>query len=172
VTDALRFVVEAGEEGRVDRVLARRFPDSSRRLLAALFDDGAVPAAGPTARKGDPVGAGAEGILARAPAGGDDLHPVPDPDAAARLSVLLVDDEVVVIAKPAGMPSQPLRPGELGTAANGLAVLHPECAATCDDPRDGGLVHRLDNEAQRVGHRASRRIAVASPSGAISVTSA
>jgi len=49
-----------------------------------------------------------------------------------------------VLDKPAGIPSQPLRAGELGTAANFLAARYPECAAIGDDPRDGGLVHRLD----------------------------
>jgi len=42
------------------------------------------------------------------------------------------------------MPSQPLRAAERGTAANGIVALHLECAAVADDPRDGGLVHRLD----------------------------
>jgi 23S rRNA pseudouridine1911/1915/1917 synthase len=42
------------------------------------------------------------------------------------------------------MPSQPLRAGELGTAASAIAARFPECAAIGDDPRDGGLVHRLD----------------------------
>jgi 23S rRNA pseudouridine1911/1915/1917 synthase len=36
------------------------------------------------------------------------------------------------------------RAGELGTIANGLAARSPECAVLGDDPRDGGLVHRLD----------------------------
>jgi len=48
------------------------------------------------------------------------------------------------VAKPPGMPSQPLRAGELGTAASGMVARFPECAAVADDPRDGGLVHRLD----------------------------
>ena len=42
------------------------------------------------------------------------------------------------------MPSQPLRAGELGTIANAIAFRFPECVAIGDDPRDGGLVHRLD----------------------------
>ena len=42
------------------------------------------------------------------------------------------------------MPSQPLRAGELGTVANAIAHRWPECAPIGDDPRDGGLVHRLD----------------------------
>jgi 23S rRNA pseudouridine1911/1915/1917 synthase len=35
-------------------------------------------------------------------------------------------------------------PGELGTAANALVARHPDCAVASDDPREGGLVHRLD----------------------------
>jgi 23S rRNA pseudouridine1911/1915/1917 synthase len=140
----VKLVVEADEEGRIDRFLVRRFPDSSRRLLQDLFADGAVRIGGRVAKKGDRVSAGAEVTLARTPAQGEDLRPLPDPDAAARLRVLHLDEDVVVVDKPPGMPSQPLRPGELGTVANGLAVLHPECGAVSDDPRDGGLVHRLD----------------------------
>ena len=144
MTDELRFVVSTDDAGRIDRAVARHFPDTSRRRLAELFASGAVRVAGKIARKGDRVAAGAEVTLVRAPTGDDDLRPVADPDASARLAVLHVDDDVVAVAKPPGMPSQPLRAGELGTAASGLVVRYPECAATSDDPRDGGLVHRLD----------------------------
>jgi 23S rRNA pseudouridine1911/1915/1917 synthase len=42
------------------------------------------------------------------------------------------------------VPSHPLAAGQLGTAANALAARFPECAAASPDPREGGLVHRLD----------------------------
>ena len=58
--------------------------------------------------------------------------------------MLYADDHMVVVSKPAGMPSHPLRAGELGTAANGLVARYPACAAIGDDPREAGLVHRLD----------------------------
>jgi 23S rRNA pseudouridine1911/1915/1917 synthase len=58
--------------------------------------------------------------------------------------ILAERSELVAIAKPAGVASQPLRPGELGTVANAIAFRFPECVAIGDDPRDGGLVHRLD----------------------------
>jgi 23S rRNA pseudouridine1911/1915/1917 synthase len=138
------LVVGAAETGRIDRLVAQRFPGANRRLLAELFAAGGVRIGGRIARKGDRVEAGMEVTLAAPPSRGEDVRPAPDPDAAARLGVLHVDDDVVVIAKPPGMPSQPLRPGERGTAAGGLAHLHPECAEVSDDPRDGGLVHRLD----------------------------
>jgi 23S rRNA pseudouridine1911/1915/1917 synthase len=143
-TDDLRFTVTADEAGRIDRVLARRYPHTSRRRLSELFAAGAVRLAGKRAKKGDRADAGVEIVLAQRPGGDEDLAPVADAEAAARLAILYLDDQVVAVAKPPGMPSQPLRGGELGTAANGIASLHPECAGVSDDPRDGGLVHRLD----------------------------
>jgi 23S rRNA pseudouridine1911/1915/1917 synthase len=127
---------------RIDKALARFYPDAGRRQLAALFDDGAVRLNGKRARKGDRVAAGDTVELAREPVSGAALRPAPDPDLP--LVILAERGELVVIDKPAGVPSQPLRAGELGTIANALAFRFPECVAIGDDPRDGGLVHRLD----------------------------
>jgi 23S rRNA pseudouridine1911/1915/1917 synthase len=136
--------VTADAADRADKVLARHFPDVGRRRLAELFDDGCVKIGGRRARKGDRVAAGDVLELTREPLAGEALRPAPDPAAAAQLAILVERPDLVVVAKPAGMPSQPLRAGELGTAANGIAARFPECAAIGDDPRDGGLVHRLD----------------------------
>ena len=138
------ILVTATAAGRVDKELARAFPDAGRRQLASLFEDGSVRVAGKRVKKGDMVAPGDVISVARAPISGEALRPLPDPDAAARITVLLERADVIVISKPAGMPSQPLRAGELGTAANAIAARWPECAALGDDPRDGGLVHRLD----------------------------
>jgi 23S rRNA pseudouridine1911/1915/1917 synthase len=127
---------------RADKALARFFPDAGRRQLAELFDDGAVRVNGKRARKGDRVAVGDTVELAREPVSGEALRPAPDPDVP--LTVLVERSELVVVAKPAGIPSQPLRAGELGTVANAIAFRFPECVAIGDDPRDGGLVHRLD----------------------------
>jgi 23S rRNA pseudouridine1911/1915/1917 synthase len=127
---------------RVDKALARFFPAAGRRQLAALFEDGAVRVNGKRAKKGDRVAIGDTIELAREPVHGDALRPAPDPDVP--LVVLVERTELVVVAKPAGIPSQPLRAGELGTVANAIAFRYPECVAIGDDPRDGGLVHRLD----------------------------
>ena len=138
------ILVTATAAGRVDKELARAFPDAGRRQLASLFEDGSVRVAGKRVKKGDMVAPGDVISVARAPISGEALRPVPDPAAAERITVLLERADVIVISKPAGMPSQPLRAGELGTAANAIAARWPECAALGDDPRDGGLVHRLD----------------------------
>jgi len=138
----VKLVVEAAD--RVDKALARFYPDAGRRQLAALFDDGCVRVAGRVAKKGDRVVPGDEIELSREPVGGDALRPAPDPEAAAQLTILLERSDLVAISKPAGMPSQPLRAGELGTVANAIVARYPECVAVGTDPRDGGLVHRLD----------------------------
>lgn len=127
---------------RADRALARHFPEAGRRQLAELFDAGAVRIHGKRAKKGDRVQPGDVIALEREPVWGDARRPAADPSIA--LDVLLETPELVAIAKPAGVPSQPLRAGELGTIANALAARYPECAALGDDLRDGGLVHRLD----------------------------
>lgn len=136
--------ITATTADRVDKELARHFPDAGRRQLAELFDDGCVRVGGKRAKKGDRVAVGDLIELTRTPVSGAALRPVADPTAAAQLVVLVERPELVAIAKPAGMPSQPLRAGELGTAANAIGHRWPECAELGDDPRDGGLVHRLD----------------------------
>jgi 23S rRNA pseudouridine1911/1915/1917 synthase len=137
-----RIECTAEDAGRVDKALARRFPDAGRKALARLFADGAVKIAGKKAAKGDFVAAGDVIELATDPQSGDALRPVADD--TVQLDVLLERADLVAVNKPAGMPSQPLRAGERGTAANGIAARWPECAALGDDVRDGGLVHRLD----------------------------
>ena len=127
---------------RIDKALARFYPAAGRRQLAQLFADGAVRVNGRRASKGDRVAIGDTVELTREPVHGTALRPAPDPDVP--LVVLAERSELVAVAKPAGVPSQPLRAGELGTMANAIAFRFPECVAIGDDPRDGGLVHRLD----------------------------
>jgi 23S rRNA pseudouridine1911/1915/1917 synthase len=147
--DSATVRIEVDTAERADLALAKRYPDAGRRRLAALFDAGRVrivsAGARKRARKGDRVAPGDAIELLEEPATGDALRPVPDDAAAAQLVILLERADLVAIAKPAGMPSQPLRAGERGTAANAIAARWPECRAIPDgDPRDGGLVHRLD----------------------------
>jgi RluA family pseudouridine synthase len=138
----LGFTATEADAGRIDTALARRYPGAGRKRLAELFARGAIRVDGKRAKKGDRVAAGARVELAEDPL--QDRHAVADPEAAARLVVLWRGTDALAVAKPAGMPSQPLRAGERGTAANGIVHLAPTAADASDDPRDGGLVHRLD----------------------------
>ena len=134
-----------------------------RRLIAA----GAVHVDGRRAVKGARVVAGS--VVDVAPHA-DPTAPV-EPDRTLEVRVIHEDEDLVAIDKPAGMPSHPLRPHEQGTAANAIVARWPGCADASQDPREGGLGHRLDTATSgvliaarsRVAWRALRRaLAVAS----------
>ena len=110
-----------------------------RTRVKELLDRGAVRIGGRPPRKGDRTVAGAR-VEVTLP--GDDPRPVPQPELPLRL--LHVDAQLVAVDKAAGLPSHPLAPGERGTVVNALVARHPECADASADPREGGLVHRLD----------------------------
>jgi 23S rRNA pseudouridine1911/1915/1917 synthase len=158
-----RVVVEPALAGlRLDQFLARALGATSvhaaRRLIAAgeVCIDGRV-----VAKKGDRVATGQivslAGAGARENADQDAGLVVPDP--AVVLPVLFADADLVAVNKPAGVPSHPLRPGERGTAANGLCALWPECARASVDPREAGLGHRLDRDTSGVLLAARNRAA-------------
>jgi len=138
----LRFTVAGDEAGRLDRVLCARLDGVSRRRVQALIGAGEVLLDGRRAKKGTVAPAGAEVTVLAPPATDEDLRAVPDPDAP--LEVLHEDATLLAVAKPAGVPSHPIRPGERGTLANALVARFAECRAVGDDPREAGLAHRLD----------------------------
>jgi 23S rRNA pseudouridine1911/1915/1917 synthase len=133
---------------RVDHMVAAAVPGLSIAAARRLVEGGAVRVDGRPARKGARLAAGQivevddAAIAARRPG------VVPDPDLA--LDVLYSDDTLVAIAKPPGVPSHPLAGKRTGTAASALAARFPECAAASPDPREGGLVHRLDTATSGV----------------------
>ncbi len=139
--ERLVIVVEPEEAGRADHVIGIRFPDASRKRLAALFACGAVRVDGKKVKKGAIVSAGQRVTLARAPDTAADLRTQPEDLELARV---YEDSALLVLIKPAGMPSHPLQARELGTLANRLVAHYPECREIGDDPREAGLAHRLD----------------------------
>jgi 23S rRNA pseudouridine1911/1915/1917 synthase len=144
----LRFTVGVAEDrARLDKFVAARTGCSrleAQRLIAA----GHVRVDGKRGKKGTPLQTGAVVELTEAPPTDEDKRPQPDP--AAPLNILYLDDAVIALAKPPGAPTHPLRPGERGTLANALVARFPECAAISDDPREGGVAHRLDIDTSGV----------------------
>jgi 23S rRNA pseudouridine1911/1915/1917 synthase len=146
-----RFRVDPGApDRRVDQLVAERTglsATAARRLIAV----GAVRVDGRPARKGERP---AEGQTVEvedaqvAAQGPDGLRVQADRDLA--ITVLRVEAAFVAIDKPAGVPSHPQAAGQLGTAANAIVARFPECAAASPDPREGGLVHRLDTDTSGV----------------------
>jgi 23S rRNA pseudouridine1911/1915/1917 synthase len=68
------------------------------------------------------------------------------PEPGAPLVVRFETKAVVVVDKPAGQPTAPLRAGELGTLANALVAKYPELAGIGYSPKEPGLLHRLDTD--------------------------
>jgi 23S rRNA pseudouridine1911/1915/1917 synthase len=119
--------------------LVQRLPGLTRGDARRLLRRGRVQVQGAPAAKGRRLVAGER---VRLPACSASTAPLPRPDLP--LELLLVRPELVLINKPPGQPCHPLTPGESETVANALAARHPECVSAGPDPREGGLVHRLD----------------------------
>jgi 23S rRNA pseudouridine1911/1915/1917 synthase len=127
----------AGE--RLDKVLAKVFPEFSRSRLQGWIEEGRVLVDGASAKVRQPVPLGATIELV------PDLLPeqlafAPEP---VPLDIVYEDDTLVVINKPAGMVVHPAAGNWSGTLLNGLLHRYGDAAAGL--PR-AGIVHRLDKE--------------------------
>jgi 23S rRNA pseudouridine1911/1915/1917 synthase len=69
----------------------------------------------------------------------------PVADASVTVDVRYADDDVIVVAKPAGVVVHPGAGHESGTLVNGLLAAYPEIA-NVGDPMRPGIVHRLDRD--------------------------
>ncbi|MGB5351168.1 MAG: RluA family pseudouridine synthase [Polyangiales bacterium] len=130
---------EAGE--RLDAFLARRVPELSRARAKVLIEKGEARVDGRRVKKSYALGAGDRVTLDSLP-GPVDFDAAPDPSLG--LEVLLETDSYVVVDKPAGVPSHPLREGELGTLAGALVARYPEMRGVGYRKREPGILHRLD----------------------------
>jgi 23S rRNA pseudouridine1911/1915/1917 synthase len=138
----IELFIEPDEAGlRLDVVLVRRVPGMSRAKAREMVASGDVRVNGRRARKGDRLAPGDRIVLARPPAPKDGPA-LPDPQLP--LSVVYEDPWIVVVDKPAGVPSHPLREAETGTIASALVARYPEMAGVGYRLREPGLLHRLD----------------------------
>jgi 23S rRNA pseudouridine1911/1915/1917 synthase len=140
-------VPETLDGARLDKVIAQLLPELSRARARRAIDLGAVRVNGRRLPKGGTV---ASGDLVRI-----DISQVADtpavPTPGAPLHVLLEMASVVVVDKPAGQPTAPLRPGETGTLVNALLGRYPELipvdgVVIGHSAREPGVIHRLDTE--------------------------
>jgi 23S rRNA pseudouridine1911/1915/1917 synthase len=125
---------------RLDHYLVRLGWARSRRAAREMLAGGMVRVNGRVLRKGELIGGGDAVEIAETSA----LAALA-PDPEVKIEVLFRGPAVLVVNKPAPMACHPLRPGERGTVMNGVAAAFPEAATAGDNPREGGLIHRLDN---------------------------
>lgn len=67
-----------------------------------------------------------------------------DPDVS--FNVILEDPDFVVVEKNSGINMHPFKTHEKGTLYQGVISKYPEIANIGNSPREGGLLHRLDQE--------------------------
>jgi 23S rRNA pseudouridine1911/1915/1917 synthase len=145
--DDLTVVVPAALDGvRIDRVVAL-VCDLPRSVVGALVADGRVRLGGDvvvegsrTVRTGERLGVDRSGVIE---------HPELVAEGGVEFAVVVADESVVVVDKPAGLVVHPGAGHPGGTLANGLVARFPDLAAraqagTMGDPLRPGIVHRLD----------------------------
>ena len=132
------FVAEAGDDARLDTLVARRL-DLSRTAAATLIASGNVTIAGRREK------------ASFRPQPGDSIEvEIPAPETREilgekiDLSVVHEDDAVLVVDKPAGMVVHPAPGNWSGTLVNALLGREGRDAAGVADR--AGIVHRLDKE--------------------------
>jgi 23S rRNA pseudouridine1911/1915/1917 synthase len=130
---------------RLDKALVSLVEGASRARVKKAIESGEVRVNGrivPT--KGGVVKADDVITLEDTAIRSGDTPCVPEPDAP--LSVAYSSERILVVDKPAGQPTAPLRPDETGTLANALVGRHPELAGIGYSAREPGIVHRLDTD--------------------------
>src|SRR5438034_1023659 len=123
---------------RLDKALARMFPEHSRNRLQRWLKDGHVSLDSHAAKPKQKIWGG-ERVEIRSQPGPADTAFRPEPIA---LDVVYEDDDVLVINKAAGLVVHPGSGNWKGTLLNALLHRAPQLAAI---PR-AGIVHRLDKD--------------------------
>jgi 23S rRNA pseudouridine1911/1915/1917 synthase len=147
--DVRELVVPESLDGaRLDKAIAQLVPELSRARVKRAVELGAVRINGRCLPKGGTV---SRGDVVRI-----DVGQVADAPAVATadapLHVVLEAAAVVVVDKPAGQPTAPLRPGETGTLVNALLGRYPElvpqgtASFVGHSAREPGILHRLDTD--------------------------
>lgn len=126
---------------RLDRYLARAYPELTRTQAQRLIEQGQVTVNGQPAKPGLKLNAG-DRVSAELP------PPIDTTPQAERnpLNIIYEDDEVVVINKPSGLTVHPAPGHPDHTLINALLAHVPDLPAA-DDPERPGIVHRLDKDA-------------------------
>jgi 23S rRNA pseudouridine1911/1915/1917 synthase len=138
----IREGVHEGGAERLDRALARLWPDLSRSRLQDLVRTGAVTLAG--AVETSPSAKVAQGAALRLAV--PEAAPAQPRGEAIPLSVAYEDDDLIVIDKPAGLVVHPAAGHETGTLVNALIAHCGESLSGIGGVRRPGIVHRLDKD--------------------------
>jgi 23S rRNA pseudouridine1911/1915/1917 synthase len=139
----MRFPVPEGPSVRLDRFLTERFEGISRAFLQELIANGGVKVNGGTVRKGHPLSAG-DLVEVEAFVLPEERRIEPNPSIL--LNIVWESAELLVLSKPAGLPTHPNDYSDPNTLANALIARFPALSGVGDDHLRPGIVHRLDTD--------------------------
>lgn len=132
-----------GDTGeRLDRWLARAFPDISRTRFQTLIAEGRVTVEGETVREPRHKLAGGQTIAVALP---EPATALPAAEALD-LDIVYEDESLVVIDKPAGLVVHPAAGHQSGTLVNALLAHCGDSLSGINGVRRPGIVHRLDKD--------------------------
>jgi 23S rRNA pseudouridine1911/1915/1917 synthase len=132
--------VPSGTGERLDRYLVLTGRAPSRRAAQELIARGMVRVNGARPHKAEAVSA-SDRVEVLAQLRANSIEPNPE----LPIEILYADRALILVNKPGRTPCHPLRAGESNTVMNAMVARFPETAAAGNTPREGGLVHRLDN---------------------------
>lgn len=138
-SETFQWVVPAEEDAlRLDAFLARRLVSFSRRERAELIAGKYVLINGRPVVKGTRVQKQDSIVVA--------LPFAPPSPSISLIQIENCDDSIIIVNKPAGLPSVALRHTQTQTVAHLLLEQFPETARVGPRRLEGGLVHRLDTD--------------------------
>jgi 23S rRNA pseudouridine1911/1915/1917 synthase len=139
VTPRLELVVPAVHSGRrVDEVVSSLAPNLSCRQAKRLCLEGRVLVEGRRVKKGQFLQAGAHLVVLLSPE-------VVMAEPEAPLVVCATSPDWVIVNKPPRQPTAARRTDEGGSLVSALVGRFPEMQGVGYEPREPGIVHRLDN---------------------------
>jgi 23S rRNA pseudouridine1911/1915/1917 synthase len=132
---AFDAVVDAPDAGaRLDAFLVRRVAALSRARARSAIAGGLVRVNDRIATRGGLALREGDRVSLREVPPSPEFVPAP-PDGSVRLAIVYVDEALVVVDKPAGVHTHPLRPHETHTLASALLARFPEMAGVGYSPR-------------------------------------
>jgi 23S rRNA pseudouridine1911/1915/1917 synthase len=129
---------------RLDKAIVTLVDGASRARVKRAIDEGEVRLNGRRAPKGAVVNAG--DVIALDDSVGRPQDEACTAEPGVPLDVRHETSAVLIVSKPAGQPTAPLRAAEKGTLAGALLGKYPELAGVGYSPLEPGLVHRLDTD--------------------------
>jgi len=144
-TSLIEFVFDSEDPIRLDKFLADRVEGVSREKIQALIAQAQVQVDGKIITKGSLKPSKGQTIAVSVPIA--EPHALKGEEIA--LEPIYIDNDVIVINKPAGLVVHPGAGHESGTLVNALLQAWPEIGLV-GEPTSPGIVHRLDADTSGV----------------------